>query len=172
MRGSLILIVISALATTSCGRSPPIAREQVLSNLKQQADRMCLAVETSDHETLADYTHPKIIDAVGGRAKLIESVSGMKTSGITIRDVEILTYPDDWIEAAGDFYAVLSKSTRMTLPMGSKVKVTGSLLAISSDRGRNWRFVEGRPRRVLLDIFPKLPNGLVLSANSIPISDE
>ena len=171
MRGSLVLIVLSIL-TTSCGRSPPLAREQILANLKQQADRMCVAVEASDHETLVDFTHPKIVEAVGGRAKMIESVDGIKTSGIAIRGVEILAYPSDWIEAAGDYYAVLSKSTRMTMPTGAKMKVTGTLLAISSDRGRNWTFVEGRQRRVLLTVFPKLPNDLTISANSNPMPDE
>lgn len=171
MRHTLILIVL-AILTTSCGRSPPLAREQALANLKTQADRMCLAVESSDHETLADYTHPKIIEKLGGRAKLIESVNGIKASGIAIRDVEILTYPGDWIEAAGDFYAVLNKSTKMTMPTGAKVKVTGTLLAISSDRGRNWTFVEGRPRRALLTVFPNLPNDLLISANSLPTPDE
>ena len=171
MRQPFILIILSILIT-SCGRSPPLSREQALANLKQQADRMCLAVETSDHETLADYTHPKIIDAVGGRAKLIESVNGIKASGIAIRDVEIFNYPGDWIEAAGDYYAVLNKSTKMTMPTGAKVKVTGTLLAISSDRGRNWTFVEGRPRRTLLTVFPKLPSDLLITANTLPTPDE
>lgn len=171
MRSPILLIALS-IFSISCGRSPPLAREQVLVNLKTQADRMCDAVESSDHETLADFTHPNVIHALGGRAKLIESINGVKTSGVAIRDVEILTYPGDWSESAGDFYAVLTKLTRMTMPTGAKVKVTGSLLAISSDRGRNWRFVESRPRRVLLTVFPRLPNDLALVPNSSPIPDE
>lgn len=171
MRGSLVLIVLSIL-TTSCGRSPPPAREQTLANLKQQADRMCVALASNDHETLADFTPPHFIQAIGGRAKIVESIERMKTSGIAIRDVTILAYPSDWMEAAGDYYAVVSKTTRMTMPTGAKVKVTGTMLAISSDRGRNWSFVDGRPRRILLTVFPNLPNDLAISANSIPTPDE
>lgn len=171
MRGLIPLFVLSVLSI-SCGRSPPLAREQALANLKQQADRMCEAVEASDHETLADFTHPKIVEKVGGRAKLIDSVNDVKKSGIAIRDVEILTYPSDWIEAAGDYYAVLSKLTKMTMQDGAKVKVSGTILAISSDRGRNWKFVEGRPHRVLLTVFPKLPSELAITASTLPTPDE
>lgn len=171
MRGTLILIFLPIL-TISCGRSPPLAREQALLNLKQQAERMCVAFAANDYETLADFTHPHFIEAIGGRAKVVEAIDGIKKSGIAIRKVEILAYPSDWMEAAGEYYVVLPKSTRMIMPGGSKVKVAGTMLAISSDRGRNWKFVEGRPRRLLLTVFPKLPNDLTISANSNPMPDE
>lgn len=171
MRSSFALMVVSIL-TASCGRSPPLARDQALANLKRQADRMCVATKSNDRETMVDFTHPEFIKAIGGRTKIMESIDGIKSSGVVIRDVEILSYPNDWTEAYGDYYATLSKVTRMTMPNGAKVKVRGIQLAISSDRGRNWTFVEGRPRRLLLTVYPKLPNDLAISANSTPTPDE
>ena len=76
------------------------------------------------------------------------------------------------MEAAGDYYAVLSKSTRMTMPSGAKVKVTGTCSLsrpTAAGIGRSWK---GGTRRVLLTVFPKLPNDLTISANSIPMPDE
>ena len=165
-------LIVLCLLMPACSHSAPVPKEQALANLKTQAGQMCAAVTTKDISALADFTHPKVVEAVGGRQKFIDAVNAVGASGMTIQSVEISSYPTEWKDAGSDFYAVLGKVTKITAPNGQKMKMTGSLLAISSDRGKTWKFVEGTERGKIVSMFPKLPADLTLPVSSGLSPDE
>lgn len=155
-----------AILIPACSRPSAVPKGQALDSLKTNAGQLCTAVTTGDNNALADLTYPKIIEMLGGRQKFFDAVNGIQVSGMKIRAVDIATYPTDWAEGGGEYFAVLGKRTRLTMPDGAKKLMTGSLLAVSSDRGKSWKFADAKDRATMLIVFPKLPSSLSIAPSS------
>jgi hypothetical protein len=150
----------------ACSRPAAVPKGQGLESLKAQANQLCTAVTSGDNNTLADLTYPKIIEMLGGRQKFFDAVNGIQASGMKIRSVDITTFPADWAEGGGEYFAVLGKRTRLTMPDGAKKQMTGSLLAVSADRGKTWKFADAKDRATMVSVFPKLPASLSFAPSS------
>jgi hypothetical protein len=177
MRNALIVAVVLILA--GCTQKPSVGgRGPVdLSTVRQQAEVMSKAVLDRDHETLADYTHPRIVEAAGGRKKLIERVQQMMKemdeAGFQMVANDVGD-PGEPVVEGGTAYVILPTTLRLK---GPKVRGVSEsyLLGISTDGGTTWKFADGaglsKPEE-RKRIFPDLPADLRLPEKKRPAFED
>jgi hypothetical protein len=178
MRRALIL-GLAVLLLTGCTPKPPAGAGGPvdLSTVRQQAEAMSKAVLERDHETLADFTHPRIVEVAGGRDKLIERVrqmaKEMDASGLQMVANEV-GEPGEPVVEGGKAYVILPTTLRLK---GPKVRGVSEsyLLGVSTDGGKSWKFADGaglsKPE-ARKQIFPDLPAGLRLPEKKLPVFED
>jgi hypothetical protein len=129
----------------------------------EQAEAIKKAVLDGDVSKLADLTHPKVVEAMGGKEKVIAAskavLDQMKAQGIEIKSYTI-GKPGDPVKDDKATYVVLPTKLELTAP---KVKVQSEsyLLAMTTDAGKTWTFADGTglaagpAREALLPTLPK-----------------
>jgi len=141
--------------------------------IKETAERTNKALLAADYATVADLTHPKLVQAMGGRPKLIatiqSTVAQMKAQGITFKSASI-DNPTDAIAAKnGHLFAIVPFSISVALPFGVATQKS-FLIANSIDQGRSWKFVDAGnvDPSTLKQVLPDLPPALKLPAKQDP----
>ena len=140
--------------------------------VKEQARAACDAFVHGDLDKFASLTNPKLVQAMGGRERMIELLkSGQKemaTRGIQLLSaslqpkVELAQGGDDW-------FAVVPYDLEMSVPEGRALIKTW-LLGISADQGKSWTFVDGGKLNAdgAKRLFPHFPAKLTLPAKQQP----
>ncbi|HEX6184026.1 MAG TPA: hypothetical protein VFZ44_09125 [Pyrinomonadaceae bacterium] len=140
LSASLLLLLASA-AGAQVTLDPAAAK-----HLREQAEESSRAFMEGNYERLADFTHPKIVELMGGREKLAEVVrKGMVE--MTTQGYETLSYtpaaePTQVLREGRELYAILPARLRMRTPAGIYVSES-FMIAVSGDDGKSWRFVSG-----------------------------
>ncbi len=132
--------------------------------IKVQAMDMATALMKNDFTTFSKYMHPNIISFAGGKekmkTKMDSAYAAMKLFGVSFKRYWIGS-PGDIINYRDQLQAVLPESTVMKTPLGELTAET-SMIAISTDKGKNWYFIDtnvykvDRIKNILPDISPKL----------------
>lgn len=192
MRKILNLTVFSILvfAQLACGQVQPNNTEQKTSantiepkatldtsetkigypNLKSQADEMSVAFKRNDYDKFADFMYPKIVEMNGGKAKFVikldASMQRMKEeNGVELVDYEV-GEPSQSIEIDKQVFSVLPTKTTMKIPDKTVVE-QGSVLAVSEDKGNNWKFVRVESKEKIRTLFPNVIDKLTFPETSI-----
>ncbi|MDQ3129717.1 MAG: hypothetical protein M3Q99_03015 [Acidobacteriota bacterium] len=142
----------------------------VYPNLKTQADEMGAAFKGNDYDKFADFMYPKIVEMNGGKAKFIAklnvSMQQMKEeNGVEIVDYEV-GEPSQAIEIDKQVFSVLPTKTTMKIPDKTVVE-QGSVLAVSEDRGNNWKFIRVESKEKIRSSFPNVVDKLTFPETSI-----
>jgi hypothetical protein len=131
--------------------------EADLEAIKAEALACNNALKSGDFETLADKTYPKVVELMGGKAKMVEEMKKLtenwKKQGIQIlsNDVEA---PKEVIGDGADRAAILP--TKMVIKTAANtVTSPGFLLGISADSGKTWTFVDGSQAAQNRQLLPK-----------------
>jgi len=132
--------------------------------IKVQAMDMATALIKNDFTTFSKYMHPNIISFAGGKEKMKTKMDSayatMKLFGVSFKRYWIGS-PGEIINYKDQLQAVLPESTVMKTPLGELTAET-SMIAISTDKGKNWYFIDtnvykvDRLKNILPDISPKL----------------
>jgi len=142
--------------------------------VKDTAERTNKALISGDYATVADLTCPKLVELMGGRAKLIGSmqsaVAQMKSQGIIFKSAAIDNPSATVTNKNGQLFAIVPFSLAVAVPVGIATQKS-YLIANSVDRGRTWTFVDGGnvDPSTLGQVFPTLPSTLRLPAKQEPI---
>ncbi len=138
-------------------------------NLKTQADEMGAAFSANDFDKFADFMHPKLVKMAGGRNKFISSLSTsmeqMKSTGFELISYE-MGEPTQTIEVDNQIFSVVPTNTTMKLPKRT-VTEQGSILAVSEDKGINWKFVRVNSKESLRRLFPNAIDKLTFPEKTI-----
>ena len=175
MTRNLILIgfLVSLSAATAAAQSKLGAG--AAARLKAQADECGRAFVEGDYARLADYTHPKVLEKMGGRERLVaflkKGVADMKAQGF-----ETLSYenadPTQVLAVGRETYAVVPGKVRVRTPGG--VYAGGAfMVAVSADGGKSWKFVSGSsadPAKLRI-LFPAVAGRLKLPAEKPPVPE-
>lgn len=133
----------------------------------EQAEAVKKAVLAADYAKVADLTHPKVVEALGGRDKMIEQT---KTIMKQIKDmgIEITSYtvdkPGAPVVDGKSAYVILPSKLTMKAPTG-KIMSESYLLGMTTDGGKTWTFADGSGLAggpVRDAILPTLPKDLKL----------
>lgn len=154
---------------TPPGSLPPPAREEAEQNLRTQSDQISRAFVECDHERLADFTHPTLVERMGGRARftarLREIEAEVAAGGVRFDGTE-LSPPSGLVESSGKLYAITRYELRLTGPGGARGRQPAYFIAESTDGGRNWKFIDGAGLgsnpKLLKQIMPDFPADLPL----------
>ena len=146
-------LLITALASNAQVKN-------AVDNLKQQAGDMGQAFVKEDYATFAKYMHPKVVQAAGGTAKIVEAVKMSmdqmkKSSGMSITKV-VCDAPNKLVKSGNEWQSTLQQHTTIKVA-GGRIVTTSTLIAVSTDNGVNWKFVDCN-RKTMADIRKFLPN--------------
>ena len=160
-RNSLVKItIISVLAFCSLAFADEELTEAQL--VQQDVQKMIDAVYANDIDTLIGYTHPEIIELMGGeeeaRTALTEALSQLAELNMT---VESMTYPSEpvFLEG-GDSRFVIVPTLSIIAANGRRVESLNYQFGILDAGASTWKYVEGS--RINSDnvqmLFPDFPD--------------
>lgn len=120
-----------------------------------------------------EMTYAKVIENAGGRDKMLATMKSeikeMETSGV---DLLATTpgAPSQFVHDAGSIYAVVPVTLKVKAQEGT-YQTEGSLVAISSDGGTSWTFVDaaGEDDKDLRVILPAVLDKLKMPAEKPPV---
>lgn len=136
----LLLLAPAAAAQTQL-------TEDATKQLRAQAEESSRAFMEGNFERLADFTHAKVVELMGGREKMAEFVrkgmAEMKAQGFETLSYAPAAEPTQVLREGRQLYAILPAKLRMKTPGGTVFVSESFMIAVSADDGKNWRFVSG-----------------------------
>jgi hypothetical protein len=159
-------------ATPTAGNSP-VATVENYPALLARAQEVNDAFRRRDFARMVDLTYPKVIEAAGGRDKMIAALAkGMKemeTEGVSVLSSTAeapiqIVHVSEWI------YAVVPTTLKVKAKDGI-FKTESSMIGVSSDRGVNWTFIDagGKDHTQLKSYLPAPADALKLPADKEPV---
>lgn len=136
-----------------------------------QARALGDATVAKNFETVADFTHPIIVEKAGGRSRLIElskrTFEQMETeSGIKL--VAFRVGPMDQEVKVGSEIFVLLLTTVVMQASDVRFESDGSTVGISSDNGSSWKFVNGYRQTGFDALFPDVKGKIKIKETGAP----
>jgi hypothetical protein len=163
------LIVLAFASVGSCLLAADADPERAA---KEQARAACDALVRGDLDKFVGLTNPKLVQAMGGRDRLIELLKAgqkdMAKQGIQLLSTSIQARIE-LAQGGDDWFAILPYDLEMSVPQG-RALVRTWLLGISPDQGKNWTFVDGGKLNAdaVKRLFPNFPDKLTLPAKQQP----
>ena len=118
--------------------------QNMQSTVKAQAMEMAKAVLAKDVEKLVKYMHPKVVEAAGGKEKMLIARDTMnkymQQFGAEIKKVTIGN-PGTIISYKNELQTTLPQTTEVKV-MASLISAETTLIAISEDKGIHWYFID------------------------------
>jgi hypothetical protein len=138
---------------------------------KSQADEIQSALIKGDFGKVADRTHPKAVEALGGKQKMVAfltaGIKEMKKEGIEFKLSKMLD-PSDPVKAGKELYILVPFTLELTIS-GKRFQSKGALVGVSSDGGKTWVYLDTAPgREKLKDLLPDLPDSLMIPKPEMP----
>jgi hypothetical protein len=161
----LAIAVLSVLLAAGCKRAQTKGgvgpgRPESYPTLTARAKELEDALSHKDYAKVVDLTYPKLIEYAGGREKLLAAMTKelktMEGEGVEIVSTTA-SPPSQFVHDASGIYAVVPMTSKFKAQDGM-FQVEGSLIAISTDGGQNWTFVDatGKDQTELKKILPNL----------------
>jgi hypothetical protein len=162
------------------GQSPAVPSSGQSENyptLVAQAQEVNDAFRRRDFGRMVDLTYPKVIEAAGGRDKMVAALAkGMKemeAEGVVVLS-STAGAPTQIVHSSGSIYAVLPTTLKVKAQDGV-FQTESSMIGISSDSGATWTFIDagGKDQNQLKNLLPDAASKLNLPAEKQPekISD-
>jgi len=163
-----------AVATQSpaATQSPPATVENYPA-LLAQAQEVNDAFRRRDFARMTDLTYPKVIEAAGGRDKMVAALTkGMKemeAEGVVVLS-STAGAPTQVIQVSGSIYAVVPTTLKVKAQDGI-FQTESSMIGISANDGANWVFIDagGKDRSELKKLLPDAADKLNLPAEKQPV---
>jgi hypothetical protein len=131
---------------------------------KAKAEEVQTALVKGEFEKLVDLTHPKAVELLGGKekmvAKMTKEIKEMETKGFGFKSVKI-SDPSDPVQMGKQLYLLVPFSLELKAP-NARIITKSSLVGVSEDGGKTWVFVDITPGRdKIKEVLPNLPDSLV-----------
>lgn len=148
--------------STRSAQSPsasPVTAESY-PNLTARAKELETALASKDYGKVVDLTYPKLVEYAGGREKLLDAMTRelktMESEGVEIISSSA-SPPSQLVQDGNGLYAVVPITSKFKAKDGI-FQLEGSLIAISTDAGKTWTFVDatGKDQTELKKVLPNL----------------
>lgn len=165
-----LLCCVAVLLAAAAGAVADDA--EIKKTAKARAQEAQNALVKGELGPLVALTHPKLVEAMGGKDKMAAQVAdvlkAMKNKGAEFKSVTILE-PGELIRTGNELYLAVPLTLEMTLP-GGRVKSQGMLIGVSGDNGKTWVFVDAAPGRDRIkQVLPDLPDAIVFPKKEPPV---
>jgi hypothetical protein len=142
--------------------------DTISKRIKSEAKSMVNALITKDYETYISFMHPILIEAYGGKDKVLEAFNQDMLHGAIIKSIEI-SDPSDTIIFRNEIQCTLKETTEMIYKEG-KILTTATLIGVSIDGGNRWYFIDASSNNLneLQTHFPNLSDRLIIVPLSKP----
>ncbi|HXC04799.1 MAG TPA: hypothetical protein VNZ86_08605 [Bacteroidia bacterium] len=158
---TLAVLLVISLFQAGCGQTDT---SQYRASVKASADSMAQFLLKKEYTSFARFTHPKIIEMLGGREKMIQvisqSLSQMDSSGFKITGV-VIGAPGPIIRADNQLQCILTQNMQMNVN-GKTNATLSNLVAVSFNEGKSWVFIDCQKKNLeeVRNVFPELSNKL------------
>jgi len=153
---------------------PIVSHAQNISAImRQDAEKCAKAVFSGDYEQVCTYTHKRIIEASGGKKKMVpiikRAMEEMKSKGVEFENAT-MGDPQKPIKVAGWLVALIPQHIIMKAP-GGHIEQDSYLLGISEDDGKKWVFVDvsSLTTEELAKFFPELTGKINIPERKKPV---
>lgn len=142
----------------------------------EQADDMGKKFIAKDYAGFLKYTHPIVIKNMGSNEKMlqetIKSFKQLEADNITFLEVKFGA-PSKIATVENEMQCIIPQMIEMKIP-GGKLTAHTTLIAISSNKGKNWYFVDasGNSHENMKMLLPTLSTELVLPPQQDPSFEE
>jgi hypothetical protein len=153
--------------------TPPAPRTQQ-DEIKARAEESGKAMLTGDFGKLADLTYPKVVELMGGRAKmvafLVKETSKMQSEGFEFLSVDI-GQPGAVVKGGDKLFSLVPMTLKMKVPGGT---LTGNSYLLGISDGRVWTFISGSDmdETKLKIIVPEAAGLITLPASKPPVFEK
>ena len=141
--------------------------------IRNQANKMGQAFINGDYKIFSHFTNPDIVKMMGGENRMAQTLAkiasdmnlkGMMFKSITLGDVSKI------VKSGNELQCTMSQHTEIKLPSGRAIS-TSTLIAISTDGGSNWTFVDtsNKDLPTIKRILPHLSNAIVIPPQEPPV---
>jgi len=141
--------------------------------LLAQAQEVNDAFRRRDFGRMVDLTYPKIIEAAGGRDKMIaalaKGIKEMEAEGVVVLSSNAGT-PTQVLQLSGWIYAVVPTTLKVRARDGI-FQTDSHMIGLSSDNGANWTFIDagGKDHTQLRGMLPVRADKLELPVEKDPV---
>lgn len=169
MRACIVSLSMVVLFCSTAGAQV----KNAATNLKAQAIKIGAAFLKGDYTTFAAFTYPGIIKLMGGTDKfkevLAKSIHEMKSQGISFSKVTF-DEPSKIVKQGKEWQATIKQHLELKLPK-EKLLSTSMLIAISTDNGNNWTFIDvsKKDAATLRKAFPNISPQLNIEPQQLPL---
>jgi lysophospholipase L1-like esterase len=157
--------------------SAPGDEKQEDAVVKEKAQEVLQLLLKGDYKKFTSLTYPAVVKEMGGPEKMADALAAqmkrMKDQGYEVRALKAAD-PTTSATADDERYVVVPYSLEIKAPNGM-MTAQSYLLAVSSDKGKTWTFVDGAG---LIDVetqkklLPNMPRGLRLPRPGKPVLAE
>jgi hypothetical protein len=169
----VISIACSRAPQNQAGNPSPSATAENYPNLTARTKELCDAFAGKNYLKVLELTYPKVIEAGGGRDKMIatmqDEIKGMETEGVVFLSTTPGS-PNGFVHDAGSIYAVIPITSKIKAQAGT-FQTESTLIGISSDGGANWTFIDaaGEDEKKLRMLLPNTLDKLKLPPEKPPV---
>ena len=142
-----ILVSLVLLASISCAqakREETKVEEIKVDEIKTRAEEANTALISGDYQRFVDLTYPKLVEQMGGRAKMISALEQQmgeaKAQGIEMAFTSF-DAPKEVVPIGTQFFAIVPYTLKMKSPEGVLTQQS-YLLAISNKNNLKWTFLD------------------------------
>ncbi len=160
--------------STATYPNSPLPTPMDYGKLKSQAEEINQAFVRKDFGRVADMTFPKLVEILGGRARLIafleQSVRSMEAEGFAIISVSV-GEPSDVLNDGKQLFAIVPTTMKIKVSEGILV-AQAFRIANSKNGGENWTFVDGSSgldKQKLKVLFPTVADRFRLPESKPPV---
>ncbi len=147
--------------------------QDLTATIQQEAQKCAKAVLNSDYEAVVRYTHPRIVEKLGGKTAMLASLkkgmAEMKAQGAVITSASI-GKPGAPQKIGSWLVSIVPQHLSMKVSAG-QLESDSDLLGISEDGGKRWSFVDLGPitNEQMKQVFPELAGKLTLPKKKTPM---
>jgi hypothetical protein len=173
MKSLYLLLIVSVTTLFSANKLHAQINPAAAMNLKKQADQMAHDFSNRDYAAFTKYTYPKVVQMVGGEAKMVVVIKGQvdkwSKDGISISSVSV-GEATKIVKAGNELHSIINQKLVLKVPGGTMTK-NSYLLAISGNNGVKWYFIDSAPfnKDNLKKMFPNFNSALVIPAKEEPV---
>jgi len=177
---SASLVLVVSLCCTSgpqppnqAGNASPSATAENYPILTARTKELCDAFTNKDYLKVLELTYPKVIEAGGGREKMLASMQDelktMETEGVVFLSTTPGA-PTNFVHDAGSIYAVVPITSKIKAQAGV-FQTESTLIGVSSDAGATWTFIDaaGEDEKKLRMLLPNTLDKLKLPPDKPPV---
>ncbi len=139
-----ICLVISLILLSSISCTQTRREEIKVEEIKARAEESLNAFSNGDYQKLVDSSYPKLVDLMGGKAKMASAVERqmkeMKGQGIEIVSTTV-DVPKEVVPVDSQLFAIVPYTLKLKSPEGV-LKQQSYLLAISDKDSIKWTFID------------------------------
>lgn len=172
MKNLGIVVLISLLLGACNGSSKTDDTNKYSLTIVKQANEMGQLLMEHDFRSFARFTHPKIIEMMGGLENMVaimeKGMVEMESDGTRFLDVTF-GEPTAVIKAGNELQCTLSQTISMKVSEG-RVVAKSAMIAIWVDGGTNWVFIDtsGKDIQTLRSLLPDLSMDLFIPETEQP----